>query len=75
MWLVTILCSAESWRVHAKAFNALAAEHAAKPISTKKMKEDDRRIMTYQVEDPGEAEAFQQACMTIEGFSAIFEAM
>jgi hypothetical protein len=75
MWLVTILCSADSWRTHAIAFNAIAAQHAAKPISTKKMKDDERRIMTYQVEDPGAAEEFQQACLRIEGFSAIFEAM
>ena len=75
MWLVTIYCSAESWRKDANAFNTIMARYAVKPLSTKKMKEDERRIMTFEVEDVGDAEAFQDECMTLDGFTAQFEAM
>lgn len=75
MWLVTVYCSAESWRKDASAFNAIMANYAVKPLSTKKMKEDERRIMTFQVEDVSDAEAFQDECMTLDGFTAQFESL
>ncbi|MGJ3248356.1 MAG: hypothetical protein ACFE0I_20030 [Elainellaceae cyanobacterium] len=75
MWRVIIQCSAESWRNHAKAFNAVAENHAATPISSKKMKDDERRLMEYQVETVSEAEEFVEECLTLEGFTATFEAL
>ncbi|XGV99987.1 MAG: hypothetical protein ACAF41_13765 [Leptolyngbya sp. BL-A-14] len=75
MWLVTVYCSAESWRNAAQAFNAIVGKYAVKPLSTKKMKDDERRIMTFEVEDVGDAEAFQEECMTLDGFTAHFESL
>jgi hypothetical protein len=75
MWLVTIYCSAESWRKNANTFNTILSRYTVKPLSTKKMKEDERRIMTFEVEDVGDAEAFQDESMTLDGFTAQFEAM
>lgn len=76
MWLVKIFCSAESWRTQASAFNAILAKYAAKPLTTKKMKDDERRIMEFQMEDVGEAEAFIDECgATLSGFSGQFEAL
>ncbi len=75
MWLVTIYCSAESWRSDATTFNAIVAKYAAKPLSTKKMKDDERRIMEFQIEDVSDAEAFQDECMTLNGFTAQFESL
>ncbi len=75
MWLVTVYCSAESWRKEATAFNAIVAKYAAKPISTKKMKDDERRIMTFHVEDASDAESFQDECVTLEGFTGQFESL
>jgi len=75
MWLMTILCSADSWSAHAVEFNAIAAQYPAILISSKKMKGDQRRVMTYQLEDVGEVEAFQAACTGLEGFTTMFEAM
>jgi hypothetical protein len=75
MWLMTILCSADSWSAHAVEFNAIAAQYPATLISSKKMKGDQRRIMTYQLEDVGEVEAFQEACTRLQGFTTMFESM
>ncbi len=75
MWLVSIFCSAESWRVHAKTFNALLATYPAKALTTKKMREDESRIMQFQFEDVSEAEAFIDECSTLEGFKGLFESM
>ncbi|MBW4468926.1 MAG: hypothetical protein KME45_00795 [Stenomitos rutilans HA7619-LM2] len=75
MWLVTVYCSAESWRKAATAFNAIVAKYAVKPLSTKKMKDDERRIMTFELDDVSDAEAFQDECMTLEGFTAQFESL
>ena len=75
MWLVTVYCSAESWRQAATAFNAIVAKYTIKPLSTKKMKDDERRIMTFELDDVGDAEAFQDECMTLEGFTAQFESL
>ncbi|HHP7245892.1 MAG TPA: hypothetical protein ACFE0H_14530 [Elainellaceae cyanobacterium] len=75
MWRVIIQCSAESWRNHAKMFNAVAENYAAVPISSKKMKDDERRLMEYQVDSVNEAEEFVEECLTLEGFTATFEAL
>lgn len=75
MWLVTIYCSAESWRKDASAFNAIVAKYAAKPLSTKKMKDDERRVMTFELDDVSDAEALQEECMTLDGFIAQFESL
>lgn len=75
MWRVTIQCSAESWRNHATAFNAIAAKYSGIPIASKKMKEDERRIMEYQIETVSDAEDFIEDCMTLNGFTGTFEAL
>jgi hypothetical protein len=75
MWRVIIHCSADSWRTYAKDFNAIVAKYEAKSLSSKKMKEDDRRIMEFQIETVDEAESFQDECMLLEGFTAQFEAL
>lgn len=75
MWRVIIQCSAESWRNHAKAFNAIAANYPGTPIASKKMKDDERRLMEYQIETVSDAEDFVDACLTLEGFTATFEAL
>lgn len=75
MWRVIIQCSAESWRDHAVAFNAMAAKYPGTPIASKKMKDDERRIMEYQLEDVSDAEDFVADCMALGGFSATFEAL
>jgi hypothetical protein len=75
MWRVIIHCSGDAWKLHAKDFNAIAAKYPATPLSTKKMREDERRIMEYQLENVSDAEEFQDDCMTLEGFTAMFEAL
>jgi hypothetical protein len=75
MWRVIIQCSAESWRDHAKSFNAIAAKYPGTPISSKKMKGDERRQMEYQIETVNEAEEFVEECLTLDGFTASFEAL
>jgi hypothetical protein len=75
MWRVIIQCSAESWRNDATAFNAIAANYPGIPIASKKMKEDDRRIMEYQLEQVSDAEDFVEACSALDGFTATFEAL
>jgi len=75
MWRVIIECSAESWRQHGAAFKAIADTYPATPLSSKKMKDDERRIMEYQMEGVGEAEDFMAACTALDGFTATFEAL
>lgn len=75
MWRVMIQCSAESWSKHATAFNAIAAKYAGIPIASKKMKDDQRRIMEYQIENVNDAEEFIAECISLDGFSATFEAL
>ena len=75
MWRVIVYCSADSWRTRAKDFNAIVAKYGAKSLSSKKMKEDERRIMEFQIENVDEAESFQDECLLIEGFTAQFEAL
>lgn len=75
MWRVIIQCSAESWRNHATAFKAIAAKYAGTPISSKKMQGDERRLMEYQLESVSDAEEFMEESMTLDGFTATFEAL
>ncbi len=75
MWRVTINCSAESWGLHSTAFKAIAEKYQGKPLSSKKMKDDERRIMEYQIEDVSEAEDFMAECLTLSGFTAFFESL
>lgn len=75
MWRVIIQCSAESWRNNATAFNAIAAKYPATVLASKKMKDDERRVMEYQLENIGEVEEFMEECMTLDGFTATFEAL
>jgi hypothetical protein len=75
MWKVTIQCSAESWRDHATAFKAIAARYPSTPLSSKKMKGDERRIMEYELENVNDAEEFIESCMTLSGFTGEFEAL
>jgi hypothetical protein len=75
MWCVTIQCSDDSWRIHGKAFKLLAENYPATLISSKKMPADDRRIMSYRIEDVNDAEEFTEASMSLDGFTAIFESL
>jgi hypothetical protein len=75
MWRVIIQCSAESWATHAKEFKAIAAQFPGETIASKKMKGDDRRIMEYRMENVSDAEDFVEACLGLEGFQALFEAL
>jgi hypothetical protein len=75
MWRVIIQCSAESWANHAKEFKAIAAQFPAETIASKKMKGDERRIMEYRLENVSDAEDFVAACLGLEGFQALFEAL
>ena len=75
MWKVTIQCSDESWRIQATAFKAIAEKYPATLISSKKMPGDDRRIMSYQLENVSDAEEFTEECLTLDGLSAMFESL
>ncbi|MBD2461832.1 hypothetical protein H6G89_12310 [Oscillatoria sp. FACHB-1407] len=75
MWRVIIQCSAEGWRKNATAFNAIADKYSGTPISSKKMKDDERRIMEYQIENVSDAEDFVADCLTLEDFTATFESL
>ena len=75
MWLVTIQCSDDSWRIHGKTFKALAEKYPASLISSKKMPGDDRRIMTYKLEEVSDAEEFTDECQSLAGFTALFESL
>ncbi len=75
MWRITINCSAESWDLHGKTFKAIALKYPGTPLSTKKMKDDARRIMEYQIDDVTEAEEFTEECLTLPGFTAFFESL
>jgi hypothetical protein len=75
MWKVTIQCSAESWSEHAEAFKAIAAQYSSTPLSSKKMKGDERRIMEYELENVDDAEEFIERCTALHGFTGTFEAL
>ena len=75
MWCVTIQCSDDDWRIHGKAFKLLAEQYPVTLLSSKKMPSDDRRIMSYQIEDVNDAEEFTEASMKLDGFMAIFESL
>lgn len=75
MWKVTIQCSDDSWRIQANAFKAIAAKYPGTLISSKKMPGDDRRIMSYQLENVSDAEEFTEECLTLDGFTAMFESL
>jgi hypothetical protein len=75
MWRVTIQCSDDSWRIHAKAFKTLVEKYPATLLSSKKMPADDRRIMSYQLEDVSDAEEFTDECQSFTGFTALFESL
>jgi hypothetical protein len=75
MWRVTINCSADDWQINGKAFKELATKYPATLISSKKMHGDDRRIMEYQIEQVSDAEDFTDECLTLAGFTAVFESL
>ncbi len=75
MWRVTINCSADDWQINGKAFKELALKYPATLISSKKMHGDDRRIMEYQIEQVSDAEDFTDECLTLAGFTAVFESL
>lgn len=45
------------------------------PVSSKKMKADGDRIMQYELEDVGDAEAFEEECAALPDFTAMFESL
>jgi hypothetical protein len=75
MWRVTIQCSDDSWRVQGAAFKLIADKYPATLLSSKKMPGDDRRIMSYQIEDVSDAEAFAEECSGMDGLMAVFESL
>lgn len=75
MWRVIIECSAASWRDHAAEFKAIAEQYPVTLLASKKMKDDERRIMEYQMEDVSEVEEFIDACIRLSGFTATFESL
>lgn len=75
MWRVIIQCSAESWRNSATAFKAIADKYPATLLSSKMMRVDERRIMEYQLENVNDTEDFVEECMTLDGFTAMFESL
>lgn len=74
MWLVTITCSADAWKRHGADFKAMADKYQASCVSSKKVP-DGNRFMEYKVEDVGDAEAFQDECQNLEGFTAQFQSL
>ena len=75
MWRVIVHCSAESWRIYAKDFNAIVAQYGAVSLSSRKMKDDERRIMEFRIEAVDDAEEFQDKCKALDGFTAEFESL
>ncbi|MEP0777176.1 hypothetical protein NDI39_06060 [Microcoleus sp. ZQ-A2] len=75
MWRVIIQCSAESWLNSATAFKAIAAKYPATLLSSIMMRADERRIMEYQLENVNDTEEFVEECMTLDGFTAMFESL
>ena len=75
MWRITINCSADDWRINGTAFKDLVAKYPATLLSLKKMHGDERRIMEYQIENVSDAEDFTDECMTLNGFTAVFESL
>ncbi len=72
MWLVTITCSTDAWKFYSADFEAMANKYQGTCVSSKKMP-DGKRFMEYKIEDVGDAEAFQDECQNLEGFTATFE--
>lgn len=75
MWRVTIQCSDDSWKIQGAAFKAIAEKYPSTLLSSKKMPGDDRRIMSYQVEDVSDADNFAIECQGLVGFTALFESL
>ena len=75
MWSVTIQCSDDSWRIHGTAFKAIAEKYPCTLLSSKKMPGDDRRIMTYKLDDVNDTEEFTDECQKLDGFTAMFESL
>ena len=74
MWLVTITCSDDAWKLYSAGFLAMADKYQGTCISSKKTP-DGKRLMEYKIEDVGDAEAFQDECQNLEGFTAQFESL
>ncbi len=75
MWRVTIQCSDDNWKIQGAAFKAIAEKYPTTLLSSKKMPGDNRRIMSYQVEDVSDADNFATECQGLGGFSALFESL
>jgi hypothetical protein len=74
MWLVTITCSSDAWKRLSSDFLAIADKYPGSCTSSKRMP-DGKRLMEYKIEDVGDAEAFQDECQNLEGFTAVFESL
>lgn len=74
MWLVTITCSSDAWKRCSADFLAMADKYQGTCVSSKKTP-DGERLMEYKIEDVGDAEAFQDECQKLEGFTAQFESL
>lgn len=74
MWLVTITASADAWKFYGVGFKAMADKYQGSCLSSKKMP-DGKRLMEYKIEDVGDAEAFQDECQKLEGFTVTFESL
>ena len=74
MWLITITCSADAWKQLGTQLLAIADKYSAVSVSSKKMP-DGERTMQYKVEDVSDAEALEDECQQLEGFTASFESL
>ncbi len=74
MWLVTINCSTDAWKQCSAAFLALVDKYQGTCVSSKKTPNDDR-TMEYKIEDVADAEAFQDECQNLAGFTAQFASL
>jgi hypothetical protein len=74
MWRVNITCSDAAWKLQGNDFKTLATKYEGECISSKKMP-DGTRIMAYKIIDASDAEAFQEDCATLPGFTSDFESL
>ncbi|MBN3872053.1 MULTISPECIES: hypothetical protein [unclassified Nostoc] len=74
MWRVNITCSGDAWKRYGTEFKAIAEKYQGELIGSKKMP-DGTRIMSYKIEDVGDAEAFQEDCANFTGFTTDFESL
>ncbi|MBI1241821.1 hypothetical protein [Umezakia ovalisporum] len=74
MWRVSVICSGDAWKQQGASFKIRSDKYQGECIASKKMP-DGTRIMEYKIEDVSDAEAFQEECANLPGFTAEFESL